>query len=219
MIYSFGHTTLPLEGAVKILRDNGVKTLVDIRSHPGSARWPQWNREELEQTIPAAGIEYVWGNSLGGFRASDAPLAEGLQEQYGVDISPYLKGHFPKGTISRKLKGLPDSSPSWTVGGFWDYQFFMMLPRFAEGAQGLLKMDSPAIMCGELLPWSCHRSMVADWMWHVLGEDVTHLQPRLSKHSTWPSRFARYEPVVRERMQALDSRPNQEVESHPQASR
>lgn len=33
-----------------------------------SRRLPQFNRESLEQSIPAAGIQYVWMKALGGYR-------------------------------------------------------------------------------------------------------------------------------------------------------
>ena len=33
-----------------------------------SRRLPQFNRESLEQTLPAAGIRYVWMKALGGYR-------------------------------------------------------------------------------------------------------------------------------------------------------
>ena len=45
-----------------------IRTLVDIRAFPMSRRLPQFNRDSLEQSLPAAGIRYVWMKALGGYR-------------------------------------------------------------------------------------------------------------------------------------------------------
>jgi uncharacterized protein (DUF488 family) len=57
------------------LRAHGVRRLVDVRSFPGSRRHPQFGRESLERTLPAAGIEYIWMKALGGRRKArpDSP--------------------------------------------------------------------------------------------------------------------------------------------------
>jgi uncharacterized protein (DUF488 family) len=50
------------------------------------------------------------------------------------------------------------------------------------------------IMCAEILPWKCHRSLIADHLVFT-GADVLHLQPKLMLHSrmvTTPHRLTRY---------------------------
>lgn len=68
MIYSIGHGNRSFEELVESLRAHGVVRLCDVRSFPGSRRHPQFGRESLERTLPAAGIEYIWMKSLGGRR-------------------------------------------------------------------------------------------------------------------------------------------------------
>jgi uncharacterized protein (DUF488 family) len=51
-----------------LLRQAGVVSLVDIRTAPGSRRFPHVRREEMAQWLPAAGIAYRWERDLGGFR-------------------------------------------------------------------------------------------------------------------------------------------------------
>ena len=54
---------------MELLRDFGVKQLVDVRHFPRSRRNPQVNQEVLERELPARGIAYLWeGETLGGFR-------------------------------------------------------------------------------------------------------------------------------------------------------
>lgn len=68
MLITVGHGTLPADDLVDLLRQAGVELLVDVRTHPGSRRNPQFNRGELETWLPEAGIDYRWEPRLGGRR-------------------------------------------------------------------------------------------------------------------------------------------------------
>ena len=68
-IWSIGHSTRPLEELIALLNENGIRKLVDVRRFPASRRHPQFNRDALERSLPAAGIEYHWMPELGGRRA------------------------------------------------------------------------------------------------------------------------------------------------------
>lgn len=63
-----GHSTLPIETFLAILRDNDVRVLADIRSVPKSRHNPQFAQENLAPALAAAGIEYRWHRELGGLR-------------------------------------------------------------------------------------------------------------------------------------------------------
>jgi uncharacterized protein (DUF488 family) len=45
-----------------------IQTLVDIRNYPGSKRYPHFNKEALEVSLPAYGIQYLHLKELGGRR-------------------------------------------------------------------------------------------------------------------------------------------------------
>ena len=68
-VWTIGHSTRTLEHFVEMLHSFDIKVLVDIRSFPGSKRYPQFNKENLEISIPETGIAYVHLKSLGGRRA------------------------------------------------------------------------------------------------------------------------------------------------------
>lgn len=76
-LMTIGHSTLPLESLLKALADNGVKRLIDVRSFPGSRRYPQFRREALARSVPAAGIAYQWMPALGGRRKTVADTVNG----------------------------------------------------------------------------------------------------------------------------------------------
>jgi uncharacterized protein (DUF488 family) len=68
VIYTIGHSTRKLEELIAVLLHHGIERLVDIRHFPVSRHNPQFNRTCLEQELPRQGIEYVWLESLGGYR-------------------------------------------------------------------------------------------------------------------------------------------------------
>jgi uncharacterized protein (DUF488 family) len=67
MIKTVGHSNHPIERFVDLLKNSGVKFLVDVRSVPYSRRFPQFGREKLAKSLEEAGIAYAWeGDALGG---------------------------------------------------------------------------------------------------------------------------------------------------------
>lgn len=67
-IYTIGHSTHSIEEFVAMLQSFGIKTLVDIRSLPGSRKYPQFDKENLESVLPEYGINYIYEKDLGGRR-------------------------------------------------------------------------------------------------------------------------------------------------------
>ncbi|MEO9210062.1 MAG: DUF488 domain-containing protein [Ginsengibacter sp.] len=67
-IWTIGHSTRPLEELIQMLQSFDIEILVDVRSFPGSRKFPQFNKESLEITIPENHIEYLHIKELGGRR-------------------------------------------------------------------------------------------------------------------------------------------------------
>lgn len=67
-IWTIGHSTRTLEDFIKILHSFNIEIVADIRSFPGSRKFPQFNKEALETSLPANGFEYVHLKKLGGRR-------------------------------------------------------------------------------------------------------------------------------------------------------
>ena len=66
-VFTVGHSNHEAAAFVDLLRQHGIKLVVDVRSTPYSRYVPQANRENLARTLEAAGIAYRWmGDSLGG---------------------------------------------------------------------------------------------------------------------------------------------------------
>jgi uncharacterized protein (DUF488 family) len=70
-IYTIGHSTLPIDEFVEVLRAHGVDMVVDVRTVAKSRHNPQYGSEQLAASLREAGIGYVRLESLGGFRRTD----------------------------------------------------------------------------------------------------------------------------------------------------
>jgi uncharacterized protein (DUF488 family) len=67
-LWTVGHSTRPLEEFIELLRSFQIRVLIDVRSFPGSRRYPHFNLELLNVSLPEAGIDYRHFPELGGRR-------------------------------------------------------------------------------------------------------------------------------------------------------
>ena len=67
-IWTIGHSTHSLDEFVAMLHSFEIEIVVDIRSFPGSRKFPQFNKEALEVSLPENKIEYTLLKKLGGRR-------------------------------------------------------------------------------------------------------------------------------------------------------
>ena len=67
-IWTIGHSTRTIEHFIAMLRSFKIEQVADIRSFPGSRRYPHFNKEALEISLPANGIGYMHLKDLGGRR-------------------------------------------------------------------------------------------------------------------------------------------------------
>jgi uncharacterized protein (DUF488 family) len=68
-IFTVGHSNRSLAEFQALLDTHSIDFVADVRSYPGSKRYPQFDRLQLERELPIAGVEYAWvGEQLGGMR-------------------------------------------------------------------------------------------------------------------------------------------------------
>ncbi|HEY6452817.1 MAG TPA: DUF488 domain-containing protein [Steroidobacteraceae bacterium] len=75
MLWSIGHSTRTLEEFLGLLATYGIETVADVRSFPGSRRYPHFGRAELAAALAGRALEYQWLPALGGRRRArpDSP--------------------------------------------------------------------------------------------------------------------------------------------------
>ena len=72
VVYTVGHSTLPLDDFLSLLRAHALAGIADVRSFPASRRHPHFAREALAAALAPAGFAYAWLPGLGGRRRGGA---------------------------------------------------------------------------------------------------------------------------------------------------
>jgi uncharacterized protein (DUF488 family) len=74
-IWTIGHSTRPIEEFLVLLAEYRIETIADVRSFPGSRKYPQYGKEALAPTLAEHAIGYHWLQILGGRRrvSPDSP--------------------------------------------------------------------------------------------------------------------------------------------------
>lgn len=66
-LFTIGHSAMQHSTLLEMLQQFHIRLLVDVRSKPQSIYHPHFDRSELERTLPAAGVRYLFlGEELGG---------------------------------------------------------------------------------------------------------------------------------------------------------
>ena len=70
-IWTIGHSTRTVDEFLQLLKGEDIRQLVDIRSFPGSRRYPHFNKENLAGWLGENDIAYFHIVGLGGRRKPD----------------------------------------------------------------------------------------------------------------------------------------------------
>jgi uncharacterized protein (DUF488 family) len=160
VLYTIGHSIHPIEAFVALLSQHQIAVLADVRSMPGSRRWPQFNQEALSASVQQAGTAYEWFKPLGGRRHSK--ISNSLHSAWN----------------HRAFRAYADYADSPEFVAAVEQLIQMATPSVT------------AIMCSEGLWWQCHRRIISDHMivhgWevrHIMpnGSLVAHSLPDFAR--------------------------------------
>lgn len=98
-IWTIGHSTRSIEELVAMLKSCDIQLLADVRSYPGSRKYPQFNKLALEISVPVSGIEYIHIPELGG-RRKTTPNSKNIAWRHPafrnyadyMETAPFKKG-------------------------------------------------------------------------------------------------------------------------------
>lgn len=131
-LYTIGHSTHSLQEFLEILHAYEITHLVDVRTIPKSRHVPWFNEKPFANALKKAKISYNHMSKLGGLRRT-------------------TKDSLNQGWRNASFRGFAD---------------YMQTPEFFEGLKELNKLikkgNRVVIMCAEVVPWRCHRSLIAD---------------------------------------------------------
>ena len=68
VVFTIGHSTMPVTELIEIIRTYGIKKVADIRTIPKSRYNPQFNKDALKESLKTAKIGYLHMKGLGGLR-------------------------------------------------------------------------------------------------------------------------------------------------------
>ena len=152
-LFTIGHANHSIDKFIRLLEDNGIMVLVDVRTAPYSRFHPQFNKENLERVLYDHWMEYVYAGKYLGGRPSDPNLY--------------------------KSRTLPEDGADYLHEV--DYQEIMKRDWFIKAIERLLELadeQTTAIMCSEENPASCHRHhLIAKYLMANHPEvDVYHIR-------------------------------------------
>lgn len=67
-IYTIGHSTRSLNEFMNLLESVDIQTLADVRTAPGSRKYPHFNKVNLSNSLPKNDIHYIHLKKLGGWK-------------------------------------------------------------------------------------------------------------------------------------------------------
>jgi len=84
VVYTIGHSTRDIDRFIALLEREHIQHVADVRSFPGSRRYPQFGREALAASLAARGIGYSHHPELGGRRRArpDSPNGAWRNESF-----------------------------------------------------------------------------------------------------------------------------------------
>jgi uncharacterized protein (DUF488 family) len=156
-IWTIGHSTRAIDEFISLLKENGIRLVVDVRAFPSSKRYPQFNKNELVKSLNAHGIRYEHFSELGGKRksTSDSRNTAWRNASFRAYADYMETDQFQKG-IERLLDLALEAGPT-------------------------------AIMCAEAVWWRCHRSLISDYLkarraevLHIFGANKVEPHPYTS---------------------------------------
>jgi uncharacterized protein (DUF488 family) len=81
-VFTLGHSNHPIEDFLALLRPHQIQVVADVRSTPFSRFNPQYNRQRLEASLRAEGIDYLFLGEELGARSSDPNCYDGDRVSY-----------------------------------------------------------------------------------------------------------------------------------------
>lgn len=67
-VWTVGHSTRPIDDFIELLHGHSIEQLIDVRTVPRSLHNPQFNQDQLRQSLEHAVVHYLHMPALGGLR-------------------------------------------------------------------------------------------------------------------------------------------------------
>ena len=162
-IWTIGHSTRTIDEFISLLKENKINLLADVRTWPGSKRYPHFNKDVLAKSLSEQGIRYEHFPELGGKRKSKPDSRNTAWRNASFrGYADYMETEQFQNGIERLLNMAGQGAATWAVAG-----------KRYDGSEAVTPC-AIAIMCAEAVWWRCHRSLIADCL-KARGVEVLHV--------------------------------------------
>lgn len=167
-IFTIGHSTHSKEDFIKMLDFANIAFVADVRSLPGSRKFPQFKKEEMEKWLKEEEFSYRHFPLLGGRRGISSMVGESLNEGWKNRSFHNYADYTLTEDFSKGIEKLKTKATSMNV----------------------------AYMCSERHPARCHRLLLSNWLvanhwevYHIIDKskgEVELVKHQLGKWGAMP---------------------------------
>ena len=144
--YTVGHSTRSIDEFVDLLSPQQIKLVVDVRTIPRSRANPQYNRENIAETLARFQIAYEHSAALGGLR--------GRKQDIPTSVNAFWNNK--------------------SFHNYADYATTEQFRSGLSRLRVLGRSTICVVMCAEAVWWRCHRRIISDYL-IAAGETVFHI--------------------------------------------
>lgn len=135
-IYTIGHSTHSKETFIKMIQQEEIEVLADVRAFPASRKFPWFNQTDFEEWLSKENIQYEHFPLLGGRRNKSQEIQEELNSKW--------------------------NNPSFH--NYADYTLTEDFRSGIKHLTTIAKKKKTAICCSERHPSRCHRLLISNWL-------------------------------------------------------
>ena len=146
--HTIGHSTHDIGQFVDLLKQVGIRHLIDVRRIRRSRTNPQFNQDALPVALASYDITYTAMDDLGGRRSR-------------------------QNNVAREVNGYWDNA---SFHNYADYALQPPFRAALADLRVIGQQERCAIMCAEVVWWRCHRRIITDHLL-AAGEIVWHILP------------------------------------------
>ncbi|ALI35507.1 hypothetical protein NMY3_01303 [Candidatus Nitrosocosmicus oleophilus] len=147
--FTIGHSNRQWDEFMRLLEDNKIASIADVRRYPGSRVCPQFNKENMIRELLIKSIEYRHIEKLGGRRKQSDKTSVYDNSGWQNKSFKFYKDYVVTSSFKEGIKEL-----------------LLLLAN----CDGFL-----AVMCSEAVPWRCHRRLIADYLIMIEGISVYNI--------------------------------------------
>ena len=102
-LFSIGHSNIPAERFLAMLRAAGVKAIADVRSTPASRFFPWFSAKNLAGLLAQHGMAYLpYGGELGGRPRDPALYRDGIADYEAMARQPQFAAGLERWAPTRR---------------------------------------------------------------------------------------------------------------------